>query len=210
MNETNGDTTQQSGPDIPGPASPAAQQPWPVAPISGAPHGAQPAYGAPEAAAPHSPPHLPSPYPPYAAAVPGQRPPTGGYAWGLGFLSYLPIPLCFLFPIVLAFVYRKLRRSGSPVAAENGRNALNWGITFVLVCLLSYASMALFAWLFHQKTPIEFIILPLLTVAAAGVTHVVFCIMGLVRAARQRVFAPAIAIPFVRAPKPSPQQPDGA
>ncbi|PPH62067.1 hypothetical protein C5D25_08515, partial [Rathayibacter sp. AY1D7] len=65
-------------------------------------------------------------------AVPA--PPTGALSYALGFLAFIGIPFLSLIVggIVMASVYPSARRKGG-IAAENARNAANWGLTVILI-----------------------------------------------------------------------------
>ncbi len=144
----------------------------------------------------------------YAAPVRPQA--TGRIAWGLGFLAYIPIPIIgqLIGAIAMIAPYPSLRRKGE-VAQGNGRNAANWGITyiFVTIVLLGGALIAVLAGQ-QQGEP-----LPTWAIATAGtlaglwifalnITHVVLLIIGLVKAGSGQVFECRLALSFISRPRP--------
>ena len=158
----------------------------------------------------------PPPQPGYAAsaAQPGYAPPAPGYAypnaytgpatgsvaWGLGFLAFIPIPVLSMIGagIVMASVYGSQRRNG-PVAEGNARNAANWGLTVIVVTIVSFGLTVLLAALFGGSSRGFFPIgTPILLYLAVCVAHLVVIIVGLSRAGKGQVFENPIAIPFIR------------
>lgn len=145
------------------------------------------------AAAPQaSPPTSVAPYP--------VLPPTGAMAWGLGLLVLIPIPFISAIVAGIAMIIAGLsQRQAGGIARENGRNAANWGVTFiVLTVLLVGGHFILLFILTGDGTKLTgfYPLGILLTVwAATVVTHIILSIAGIVRASRQQVLAP-VALPF--------------
>ncbi|PPF68718.1 MULTISPECIES: DUF4870 domain-containing protein [unclassified Rathayibacter] len=135
-------------------------------------------------------------------AVPA--PPTGALSYALGFLAFIGIPFLSLIVggIVMASVYPSARRKGG-LAAENARNAANWGLTVILIGVVTLGAhvVLLFA---ASDTPLakDFypIGIPITLFAVLWLVHFVLIICGLVKANQREVFRPRIAIPFLRPP----------
>ncbi|WP_141014811.1 DUF4870 domain-containing protein [Nocardioides sambongensis] len=129
---------------------------------------------------------------PTSDARPRRRPATGALAWGSGLAIFLFVP--FFAPtialtaigLLMAAVGRR-QRDKNEVAAENGRNAANWGLTLVVVSL-GLVAMSYGGGLFPLG-----LILSLL--GGVAVAHIVVCVMGVLRAGDRRAFRPP-AIPF--------------
>jgi uncharacterized Tic20 family protein len=95
----------------------------------------------------------------------------------------------------MAAVGRSQRRNG-PIAAANGRNAANWGLTYLLltVPLVTLHFVFLF-WFTRDRPSGEFfpIGIPLTVWIVLSVVFVVVCFVGVTRANKGLVFtAPAI------------------
>lgn len=133
-------------------------------------------------------------------------PPGGGLPWGLSFLAFIPLfgPLVIL---IAAFsMYPGSRRNPNPVYRENVRAVLNWQVTLTAVFALGlglfllamaldeYAGVELGAWNLMFAVPLG------LVAYVAWIPHLIFCIMGVVRAGRGEPFVPPLAIPFVKRP----------
>ena len=174
-----------------------------------APSGAAPA--AQPVPATEQPPFAPPQYrQPAAAAGPGApaqpatpysfqpRPATGGVAWGLGFLAYIPIPFAsVLIAGVVMMISGLSMRSRGPLAAANGRNAANWGLTLIVLTVVLVGATIVWGVSAGGGEGSGFFPfgIPLLIWVGVSVAHVVFVIMGLVRAGKGQVFR-APAIPF--------------
>jgi uncharacterized Tic20 family protein len=128
----------------------------------------------------------------------GAAAPTGTVSWGLGLLAYLPIPLLSLViaGVAMACAYPSQRRR-SPVAAENARNAANWGLTLVLVCVLMIGAVVALA-LALAPAPGDRALIPFVLIFPLGLAHLVMVVRGMVRARRGEVLATRLAIPFIR------------
>jgi uncharacterized Tic20 family protein len=142
--------------------------------------------------------------------APARSQATGRIAWGLGFLAYIPIPIIgqLIGAIAMIATYPSLRRKGE-VAQGNGRNAANWGITYIVltIVLLGGALIAVLAGQ-QQGEP-----LPGWAVGIAGtlaglwifglnIAHVILLIIGLVKAGSGQVFECRLALPFISRPRP--------
>lgn len=146
----------------------------------------------------------------YQSAHQHQQPPQhqpltagSGLPWGLGFLAYIPIPFFgqIVAGLVMAVVGSR-RRSTPGIVGEQGRHAANWGYTYATLTVLCVV-VAVGLGTVSNASP------ELRSMATAGamttlgiwaigvnVAHLVCCIIGLVRAAKGRVFRCPIAIPF--------------
>ncbi|WP_165065690.1 DUF4870 domain-containing protein [Marisediminicola senii] len=130
---------------------------------------------------------------------------TGALPYGLGFLAYIPIPFFNLViaGIVMAAVYPGQRRK-SPLAAENARNAANWGLTMIVVSLVMAVLIALSIALFADSESGAAPALPIAIYPILATAHLIVSIVGLVKCNRRQVFTNPIAIPFFRrAPQPA-------
>ncbi|TYL45510.1 DUF4870 domain-containing protein [Nocardioides sp. BGMRC 2183] len=135
---------------------------------------------------------------------PPPKPVTGALSWGLGF-GVLVVCLPFVGSLItgaLMGIVGNVQSKQGGLAAENGRNAANWGLTYVtLTVVLVGTHFGLLALLTADGGEIEGFFpfgLIICTWAAVTVAHLVFTIMGMTRAGRQQVFK-APAIPFLRA-----------
>jgi uncharacterized Tic20 family protein len=127
-------------------------------------------------------------------------PATGALPYGLGFLSYIPIPYLSLViaGIVMASVYPSQKRKGE-LAAENARNAANWGLSLIAYMVLNFLFfIILLVTRDVDATGFFPVGIPILIFLAIGVAHLVVMIMGLVAANKRTVFRNRIAIPFIR------------
>lgn len=154
-------------------------------------------------------PYHQSSYPPHLAG--GRPPATGGTAWGLGFLAYIPVPvLNALVALVAVWIYASQAKGESASATLKGnvRGSLNWHLTFVLVNLMVFLTIPLALVFFDGSVGPEdgaayafFNTLAAVLLSlwiAAGICQLVFCIRGLVKAARGESYRPIFAIPFLR------------
>lgn len=141
---------------------------------------------------PYPPPSGP-PEPPYRAV-----PPTGALPWGLGLFVFFPIPFVGSVIAGIAMVISstsQIKYGG--LARENANRAANWGLTYLLATFVLVG--AHFSILFVQREiegffPFGLIIL---TWLAVTILHVVFTIIGLVRASRRQPVR-INGIPFFR------------
>lgn len=140
--------------------------------------------------------------PPAAPYAPATTNPTGRTSWMLGFLAYIPIPFLGLVIAAVAMLAANgsAKRTGQPVAMENGRRAANWGITVLLVMALCGLYVLFLAIAVPDARSAGFfpIGLSVVVILLLAVAHVVVTIAGTVIAGRGRVFR-APAIPFLRA-----------
>ncbi|WP_265522865.1 DUF4870 domain-containing protein [Oerskovia flava] len=125
--------------------------------------------------------------------------PSGALAYGLGFLAYLPIPFFSLViaGVTMAAVYPSQRRK-SPLAAENARQAANWGLTLVAATVAMLVLVLLLVVTRPEGSTGPGPAVPLLLIFPLGVAHLVVVIVGLVRANQGTVFRNPLAIPFLR------------
>ena len=187
----------------PPPAPPAAPAPSAPAPAYGPPapaYNTPPAYPAPLYPAPGAPGAYPVPgYP----APPAAAPPRGLLPWVLGFLILVPFPFLggLASGIAMAVSGGASRRAGGP-ARENARNALNWGLTYLMVStLLIILHFVLLFVLTSQAPTTGFYPLgiPITVYFAVSIAHLAVVIMGTVRASSGKVMKVPFAIPFLRA-----------
>lgn len=124
--------------------------------------------------------------------------PTGALGWGLGLLVLVPIPVASVLIAGLAMVVAGLSsRPDGGNASRNGRNAANWGLTYILLTAVLLGLVLCFA-LSADALPGSagsFVLQPLFCWLLVSVGHLVFVIIGLVRAGRGEVYR-APAIPF--------------
>jgi len=152
---------------------------------------------------PVNPPYGPPGGPSYGRAVTQA---TGRTPYLLGLLAWLPVPIVSAVVAGLAMVlaYPRQRRL-SPLAAENARAAANWGATYALGTLVSFALTVATGLLLTQGDPdgegpawpVAFAV-PILVL---GVMHLVIIIRGLRRTDRGEVYRP-VAVPFFGGPRP--------
>ncbi|GAA2075806.1 hypothetical protein GCM10009821_13730 [Aeromicrobium halocynthiae] len=119
--------------------------------------------------------------------------------WGLGLGVFLCVPFVSSVLASIAMVVAgRLQRGKERHVAENGRNAANWGLTYLLLTVVLVGTH--FGLLYALTRdggsidgffPFGIIILTWITVS---VVHVGFSIAGLVKGLRQEIFsAPAIS-----------------
>lgn len=124
----------------------------------------------------------------------------GALPWALGLGVFLCVPfVSSVLASVAMVVAGRLQRGKERHVAENGRNAANWGLTYlVLTVALVGTHFGLLYALTRDGGRIEGFFpfgLIILTWIAVSVVHVGFSIAGLVKGLRQEVFA-APAVPF--------------
>jgi uncharacterized Tic20 family protein len=141
----------------------------------------------------------PQPYPPAAYQQPLAPPATGALPYGLGFLAYIPIPYLNLIiaGIVMASIYPSQKTKGD-LAAENARNAANWGLSLILYMVLDILFFVILLVSNGDSTGFFPVGIPVVIFLALGVAHLVVIIMGLVAANKRAVLRNRIAIPFMR------------
>ncbi|KQO10443.1 hypothetical protein ASF06_09795 [Agreia sp. Leaf244] len=140
------------------------------------------------------------PNPPAGYSQPLAAAPTGALAYGLGFLAYIPIPYLSLLVagIVMAAVYPSQKTKGE-LAAENARQAANWGLSLIAYIVLDFLFFAIMlATRGDDSTGFFPIGIPVVLFFALGIAHLVVIIMGLVAANKRTVLRNRIAIPFMR------------
>lgn len=126
--------------------------------------------------------------------------PTGAAAWGFGFLALIPFPVLgtIVTGLVMLLVGRSQRQHGPPVATV-GRNAANWGLTYVMVSSLLWAGHFVLLYQLTKDGPSsDFypIGIPLTILAGFTLAHLIICGVGVSRAKQGLLFA-APAIPFL-------------
>lgn len=135
-------------------------------------------------------------------------PAKGTVAWAMGFLAYLPIPFLgsIATGIVMALV-GNAQRQKSELARLNGRNAANWGLTYLLatVVLPGVAFLALALSTGPDGTvpgssPAGVIAGTLIIVWALPlqILHIVLVIMGTVKSSKGTVFNNRFALPLLK------------
>ncbi|MBF4458766.1 DUF4870 domain-containing protein [Pseudoclavibacter sp. VKM Ac-2867] len=166
-------------------------------------------------AAPNAPATIPPSHsgPPTSPNAPQFGPPTGAAAspvflarplangatqWSLGLIAVIPFP--FVTAITAGIVMIAAGRSRAPAteAGERNRtNAANWGLTYLLSSIILIALHIAFLFVLDDTYSGSFfpIGIPITLWFAVSVTHIVFSIVGSVKASRGVVFAP-IALPF--------------
>ena len=100
----------------------------------------------------------------------------------------------------MAVLGRSQRRHG-PIAASNGHNAANWGLTYLtLSVVLWVAHFMLLALLTRGAPTRDFFPIGIgITIwGAVTLAHVIICVIGLTRASKGRVFS-VPSVPFLRA-----------
>ncbi|MGO2749762.1 MAG: DUF7822 domain-containing protein [Pseudoclavibacter sp.] len=125
---------------------------------------------------------------------------NGAVQWSLGLLALIPFP--FVSAITAGIVMMIAGRSRGPAteAGElNRTNAANWGITYLIASIILIALHIAFLFVLDDEYKSTFfpIGIPITIWFALSVTHLVFSIVGSVKASRGRVFKP-VALPFFR------------
>ena len=145
---------------------------------------------------------------PVAPAPPA--PPTGSLPYALGFLAIVGIPFLSVLTagIVMVSVYPAMKKKGA-LAAENARQAANWGWTLIIGTVLTLGGHFVLLY-FVSGTPVAKGFYPvgiLITIfGALCVAHLVIIIMGLVKAHSRGVLNNRLAIPFIKRPASAPTQ----
>ncbi len=126
---------------------------------------------------------------------------TGDGAWWMGLLVFAFIP--FLSSVAAGItqwlVGRRQRKDG-PLAAENGRRAANWGLTYLLATVVLVGSHFFLLWSLRNDGPIDafFPFGIIITVwMAYTVVHIVVSVWGGIVAKSGRVFK-MNGLPFFR------------
>lgn len=140
----------------------------------------------------------PTPPPPPQLPLPMSAPvPTGTVAWALGLIALVPIPIVasLVAGLLMGLLGRAQRRQG-PIAATNGRNAGNWGFTYLLASAILWTTHFVLLFLLTRNGPASgFYPLGIaLTIwAVLTIVHLVICVIGTSRANKGHVFkVPAI------------------
>lgn len=134
------------------------------------------------------------------------RPPAGTVAWAMGFLAFIPIP--FLGSIITGIVMMLVgngQKDKGEIARLNGRNAANWGLTYLLLTVVLIGGSVLVGVISSGgggPTPdwAPPIALTLIGIWAfpVQIAHLIVTIMGTIRASRAVVFSAPVAVPFLR------------
>lgn len=121
--------------------------------------------------------------------------PGGALAWGLGLLVLLPIGVSPLVAAIAMVAAGRAQPRHAPVAAANGRNAANWGLTFLIASIV-LAVLTVVVLVNLRDSPQEVLTLvPIASWLLLTVAHLVFCVIGMIQANRLRVFwAPALPV----------------
>ncbi|TDT31204.1 hypothetical protein [Naumannella halotolerans] len=169
--------------------------------------GAGSAPGAPVGVGHPGPPTQPGPaaaHPPGAPAATQLTPintPTGELSWALGLVTLIFIPFLssILAGLGMVLAGRGQRRYGG-TAAANGRNAANWGLTYLLLTVLLIGGHFVLLAVLSRDAPIQDFYpmgIPITVWLVVTLAHLVISILGWVRAHQHRVlWVPAI--PFLR------------
>lgn len=182
-----------SPPPVPGDAWPPPPAPGYQAPGYQAPGHQAPAYAAPGYPA--------GGYP--AGSYPAAVPPRGLLPWALGLLILFPVPFVggFASGLAMALGGGASRRFGG-VARENARNALNWGLTYLLVSTTLLVSHFVILFTLTADSPTSGfypIGIPITIYFALSLMHLVIVIIGMVKSSGGSVMRVPFAIPYVRA-----------
>lgn len=164
------------------------------------PHPQVPPAGPEAYAPPGPPPSAPSQTPYVMPPVPYGVPPTGAAAWGFGFLALIPFPVLgsIMTGLVMLLVGRSQRQHGPPVATV-GRNAANWGLTYVVVSSLLWTGHFVLLYQLTKDGPSsDFypIGIPLTIWAGFTLLHLIICGVGVSRAKKGQAFEPP-SLPFL-------------
>lgn len=131
------------------------------------------------------------------------------------FLSFIPLPVisALVWLIVAAAAAFSSRHPRGSVARENGRNAFSWACTYVLVLVVSFASIVFFSTFGAEPAAYEGDqnLGPLAALGfVGGIAILVYAILawvhairGGIRAGRGEIYAAWGAIPFLRRTVPS-------
>ncbi|WP_424468007.1 DUF4870 domain-containing protein [Pseudoclavibacter helvolus] len=123
---------------------------------------------------------------------------NGAVQWSLGLLALIPFPFVSAITAGIVMVATGRARSPATPAGERNRtNAANWGLTYLISSIILIALHIAFLMVFDDEYSSSFfpIGIPITIWAAVSVTHIVFSIIGTVKASRGVVFSP-IALPF--------------
>ena len=146
-----------------------------------------------------------SPQPASQQPGPSQPAPrSGGLPWGLGFIAFIPaLPVTALAAAITMVVVGARQRRQGGIDGAVGRQAANWGLTYLLVSVLAWTVVG--ATIAAVETGIvdeSRIYLAPVTIGAWALVHLAHflcCLLGLVQAARGRVFRCWIALPLLSA-----------
>lgn len=143
--------------------------------------------------------HPGGPFPPIRPKEPG-----GVLPWALGFIAVIPAPVLAQFGagLTMALVGSKQRLQRG-IAGEQGREAANWGITFMVINGVTLLAALVVTLIADQNLAFRedwvWLSPALLVLWAIGIfTHLVVCLIGVIMAVSGRVFRCLIAYPFLR------------
>ncbi len=150
----------------------------------------------------------PRPYPVQTFVSPAAKPPpNGALAWGLGLLALLfPIVGSIAAGAAMIIAGLSMRKYGG-VGGTNGRNAANWGATYLLLTVLLVGTHFGVLIAVTADGPVSGFFpigIPITVWAVVSLCHVIFSGVGLVRAARWQIYW-VPAIPFFGSNSPLPQ-----
>ena len=128
---------------------------------------------------------------------------NGASQWALGLLALIPFP--FIGALAAGIVMIITGRSRGPATDAGERNrtaASNWGLTYLIATVLLvtlHFSLLVNLASFNESFATSFypIGIPITIWVAVSAVHIVFSIVGCVKATRGRVFKP-VALPFFR------------
>lgn len=128
---------------------------------------------------------------------------NGATQWALGLLALIPFP--FIGALAAGIVMIITGRSRGPATDAGERNraaASNWGLTYLIATVLLvtvHFSLLVNLASFDESVATSFypIGIPITIWVAVSAVHIVFSIVGCVKATRGRVFKP-VALPFFR------------
>lgn len=137
----------------------------------------------------------PAPYTHYV------RPVTGAAAWALGLIALAFIPFLAATASCVAMLLggASARKRGG-IAEVNGRNAMNWALTYLIATILLVGGHFVLLFGATQNGPVSGFYplgIPITLWAIMTLAHLVFSIVGLSRANSGKTFW-APALPLIR------------
>lgn len=119
---------------------------------------------------------------------------------GLLVLAFLPI-VSSLLAGTMMLILGRIQRTNGELAAENGRRAANWGLTYLLITVGVWGGLIFTAIVFPDAPIVtqtyKIPPWPIMLWLIATVLQVVFSLVGLIVAAKRKVFR-LPGIPFFR------------
>lgn len=119
-------------------------------------------------------------------------------AWGIGLLVFTFLP--FVSGILAGttmLIMGRMQRTKGPLAAENGRRAANWGLTYLLASVLLVGAHIAVLFAVQYSTTFFPVGIPLTIWGVITVAHIIATIVGLVMANGNKVVK-WNGIPFFR------------